>query len=201
MTTGTPLASVAISDDARVVVTAGADGTTRAFDTHGGSEIARATIECPAKPAPNGSSTASEALCSARAVAMSSDGRRVFSAGDDAMLRVFEPLGASDEARMTGDLPVTALALARAGRRLVVASADEGAGARVRVFDAGGWRESARPKPEKPELNGLAVSADGRFVVIASNWSAGPTLFDLDAPQKGPRELGGPSSPYPPRWR
>ena len=47
MTTGTPLASVAISDDARVVVTAGADGTTRAFDTHGGSEIARVTIECP----------------------------------------------------------------------------------------------------------------------------------------------------------
>ena len=69
------------------------------------------------------------------------------------MLRVFEPLGASDEARITESLPVRGIAFARAGRRLVVGSAEDSFGP-VRVFDADGWRESARPKPEKPELNG-----------------------------------------------
>jgi WD40 repeat protein len=194
MTTGTPLASVAISDDARVVVTAGADGTTRAFDTHGGAEIARATIECLAKPAPDGATTAPETPpCGARAVALSPDGRLVFSAGEDGMLRVFEPLGASDEARITEDLPVTAIALARAGQRLVVGSAADGREP-VRVVDAAVWRERQRIEAKAPEVRGLAVSADGRFVMVASNWTDGPLLFDLNASEKTWRALGGPAN-------
>ena len=59
----------------------------------GGFEIARVTMECPAKSAPTART------CGALAAALSPDGRLVFSAGDDGMLRVFESFGASDEAR------------------------------------------------------------------------------------------------------
>jgi WD40 repeat protein len=187
MTIGTPLASVAISDDARVVVTAGADGTTRAFDTSGGVEIARVTMECPAKTAPT------VGTCGVLAAALSPDGRLVFSAGDDGTLRGFESFGASDEARIVEDLPVTAIAFARAGRRLVVGSAEDSFGP-VRVFDADAWQERQRIEPKHPEIRGLAVSGDGRFVMVASNWTDGPTLFDLDASEMTARPLGGPSN-------
>jgi WD40 repeat protein len=193
MTTGSLLASVAISDDARVVVTAGADGTTRAFDTQDGSEIARVTHECVtgAVGAAASASAAQSKPCQVRAVAVSADGRVVFSGGDDAVLRAVETLGANEVARITEDLPITGVALTRDGRRLAIGSGHIEA-SRLRVFDYPEWREH-QFEPPRPEVKSLALSANGRFGAVTSNWFGGPWIFDLEAPGKPARELGGPS--------
>jgi WD40 repeat protein len=177
-----PVIAVAFSPDARLVATGTEDGTTRVFDSANGLELSRRTVHC----------AASTSKCVVRAVAFSSDGRTVLSGGDAGSLAVFEAAGANEVARLTEFPPVTALAFGMDGRRLVVGSGQIEA-ASIRILDAPTWIERARFSPPSPEVRSVAMSENGRFVAVGSNWFGGPWIYDLDDVQKAPKGLGGPS--------
>ena len=176
-----PVTSVGFSNDARWVATGSADGAARVFDPSRGTEVSRLVHRC--NDARN---------CAVRAVAFGRDGRWVVSGGDGASARVAETAGADEAFRILEKFPVTAMAFAAAGRRLMTGSGDIES-ALVRVFDAPHWQEVVAVNPLSPEVTSVAMSESGRSVAITSNWGGGPWMYDLARPEQQVRAFGGPS--------
>lgn len=105
---------------------------------------------------------------------------------------MFETAGADDAFRFGEKYPVTSLAFAADGRRLITGSGHVEA-ALVRVFDAPSWNEVVAIKPSQPEVRSVAASENGHSIAIASNWSGGPWVYNVEQPETPVRALGGPS--------
>ncbi len=100
----------------------------------------------------------------ARAVAVSPDGRKALSAGDDKIIRVWDLEAGGKPAAWEAAVAIRALALSPDGRRLLSGGADKA----VTLRDAATGGVLAAWKGHSWNVNALAFSPDGRTAVSAS---------------------------------
>jgi WD40 repeat protein len=164
-----PIVSLAFRREGRALVSVGADGVARTWDTAIGKEVERHASRCDRDgDAPWWDATtdrrlgAGDAPCrhrrGKRTWALSLDGRTLVTVGLDRRVRRWDaatrtPLGPEWHL----DTPVTTIALTPDGRRVITGCR----AGRLRVWDAATGRAFDLP-PQGTEVTCLAVSPDGR---------------------------------------
>src|SRR5262245_13112418 len=112
-----------------------------------------------------------------RGVAFSSDGRWLYTSGDDGMIRVWDVASGREKRNWQGLHGGTlVLALSADGHTLATAGRD----ASVRLWDTATGKESARLTGHKGDVEGLVLSGDGRFLAASSSGRSGQFRSPMD---------------------
>jgi WD40 repeat protein len=157
-----PVNAVAFSPDGHWVATGSDDRTARVFEAATGVEVARLTH-----------------LEKVTTVAFSPDSRRVIAGSSDKTARVFEAVGGAELWRVVGDEAITSAAFTADGQRLFAARGHVEA-AIAQVYDTLTAKQLLEIKPNEPELRSLAISGDGRFLVIGGGLLGPTRVFKTD---------------------
>jgi WD40 repeat protein len=167
--TGTPLAqlnghgkavvAVACSPDSSRILTGSADGTARLWDAESGKELHRFL----GQPMATGKKTAFRRPTDIHCVGFLPDGRRVFTGGADAVVRLWDAVTGQELRRFVGHTGwVSCAAVSRDGARLLTGSFD--ASARLWQVDSG--QELRRLQGRCGKVSSVAWARDGRHVLV-----------------------------------
>ena len=167
--------AVAFSPDGQWVATGSDDRTARVFEASTGVEVARVTH-----------------LDKVTAVAFSPDSRRVISASHDKTARVFEAVAGAELWRVVGDDAITSAAFTADGQRLFAARGHLEAAIAL-VYETLTAKQVLEIKPKEPELRSLAISGDGRFLVIGGGLLGPTRVFKTDDSSHPVASINAPS--------
>ena len=211
-----PVRSVALTPDGRYVATASEDKTARVFDAETGNEIARLTHQAGVNAvafspdghwvatgsddrtarvfeAASGTEVARVAHQGAvEAVAFSPDSRRIVTGSADKSARVLEASGGSELWRVAHPEPVTSAAFTADGQRVLVGRGHVEA-ATVQLFETLTGKQLLDLSPDEPEVRSVAVSEDGRFLVVGGGMLSPTRVFRADDSAKPLLSINAPS--------
>jgi WD40 repeat protein len=115
-------------------------------------------------------------------IAVSPDGRRLFSLGSGTPLRIWDTATGQPAGSLAGAGVLRAFAAAPDGRRLVVSEAREDEGyAVLGVYDAASGQQVVELDGQRGPVTVLAVSADGKTAATGGYQSSDVRIWDVDS--------------------
>ena len=151
--------AIALSQDGRLVATAGEDGTTRLWDADRGTQVA-VDLSHPA---------------TVWSAAFSPDSRLLATGDEAGAVRLWETAtGRQVGASMLHDAPITIVAFLPNGRVLVTAGEDHCA----KMWDIPSGSPIGSPLSHRSAVWALAVSPDGRWIATAGRKETNARLWD-----------------------